>query len=68
MAELGLGPHRSGDIAHLLNKDVKAVAPVRAALIRKGMIYSQAHGDNRFTVPLFEAFMKRVMPEFQPED
>lgn len=63
MAELGPGPHRSGDIAHLLNKDVQAVAPIRATLINKGMIYSPSHGDNHFTVPLFDGYMKRVMPE-----
>lgn len=64
MAELGPGPHRSGDIAHLLNKDVNKVAPTRATLINKGMVYSPAHGDNSFTVPLFDAYMKRVMPSF----
>lgn len=62
MAELGQGPHRSGDIAKLLNKPVNAVAPTRATLINKGMIYSRAHGDNSFTVPLFDQYMKRVMP------
>lgn len=62
MAELGPGPHRSGDIAHILNKDVQSVAPTRANLISKGMIYSPSHGDNGFTVPLFDGYMKRVMP------
>ncbi len=64
MAELGPGPHRSGDIAHLLNKEVQAVAPTRATLINKGMIYSPSHGDNNFTVPLFDEYMKRVMPNW----
>ncbi|WP_029146674.1 ATP-binding protein [Methylophilus sp. 5] len=64
MAELGPGPHRSGDIAHLLNKDVNKVAPTRATLINKGMVYSPAHGDNSFTVPLFDEYMKRVMHAF----
>lgn len=64
MAELGEGPHRSGDIAHLLKRDVQAVAPIRANLISKGMIYSPSHGDNSFTVPLFAEYMKRVMPEW----
>jgi hypothetical protein len=64
MAELGAGPHRSGDIAHLLGKEVQAVAPTRATLIGKGMIYSPSHGDNSFTVPLFDGYMKRVMPEW----
>lgn len=64
MAQLGAGPHRSGDIANLLNKEVQTVAPVRATLIRKGMIYSPSHGDNSFTVPLFDGYMKRVMPDW----
>ncbi len=64
MAELGPGSHRSGDIAELLKKEVQAVAPIRASLIAKGMIYSPSHGDTHFTVPLFEGYMKRVMPEF----
>lgn len=62
MAELGHGPHRSGDIAQVLGKEVRAVAPIRAKLIDKGMIYSPAHGDTAFTVPLFDEFMKRIMP------
>lgn len=62
MAELGAGPHRSGDIAELLEVKVQSVAPLRNALIRKGMIYSPAHGDTAFTVPLFDDFMKRQIP------
>ena len=65
MAQLGPGPHRSGDIAHLLNREVTNVAPTRSSLIKKGMIYSPSHGDNSFTVPLFDGYMKRVMPEWQ---
>ena len=61
MAELGPGPHRSGDIAHILNRKVTTVAPIRNSLIAKGMIYSPAHGDTAFTVPLFDDFMKRIM-------
>lgn len=62
MAELGPGPHRSGDIAEILGKKISAVAPVRSRLIEKGMIYSPSHGDTAFTVPLFDGFMKRIMP------
>ncbi|MBI4667744.1 MAG: ATP-binding protein [Elusimicrobia bacterium] len=65
MAELAPESRRSGDIAHLLNKEVQSDAPTRATLIAKGMIYSPSHGDNSFTVPLFEGFMKRVMPDFK---
>ena len=63
MAELGHGPHRSGDIAQVLDKKVRSVAPTRATLINKGMVYSPAHGDTSFTVPLFDEYLKRVMPE-----
>lgn len=62
LAELGAGPQRSGDIAEKLGVDVQSVAPVRNNLIKKGMIYSPSHGDTAFTVPLFDEFMKRIMP------
>jgi len=61
MAELGEGPHRSGDIAERMQRDVKNVAPVRNSLIKKGMIFSPAHGDTAFTVPLFSAYLKRTL-------
>jgi len=62
MAQLGPGPHRSGDIAAQLGTRVEGVAPRRAMLIKKGMVYSPAHGDTAFTVPLFDRFLLRVMP------
>jgi hypothetical protein len=65
MADLGPGPHRSGDIADRLGRKVEGVAPIRNALIAKGMIYSPAHGDTAFTVPLFDGFMKRTMPTLE---
>ena len=64
MAELGAGPHRSGDIAELLGKQVTQLAPIRNSLIKKGMLHSPAHGDTAFTVPMFDQFMKRIMPAF----
>src|ERR1700722_100326 len=62
MAALGPGPHRSGDIADKLKRNVNSLGPTRAGLIRKGMIWSPTHGDTAFTVPLFDEFMKRIMP------
>lgn len=62
MAELGLGPHRSGSIAEVLERGVTSLAPVRSQLIAKGMIWSPSHGDTTFTVPLFDGFMQRIMP------
>lgn len=65
MAELGPGPHRSGDVADILKVKVSSVAPVRSNLIRKGMVYSPAHGDTAFTVPLFDRYLKRQLPELE---
>lgn len=62
MAELGPGPHRSGDIAEELGRQVTSLGPTRSQLIGKGMIYSPHHGDTAFTVPLFDEFMHRIMP------
>lgn len=62
MAELGPGPHRSGDIAQLLGRAVQSMGPTRSSLIAKGMIWSPTHGDTAFTVPLFDEFMRRIMP------
>jgi hypothetical protein len=64
MASLGAGPHRSADVATALNIKITSLGPVRSNLIRKGMIYSPAHGDMAFTVPLFSEFMCRAMPTF----
>ena len=63
MAQLGHGPHRSGDIAHELGREVTSVGKIRSNLIAKGMIWSPAHGDTAFTVPVFDGFMIRIMPE-----
>ena len=65
LADLGPGAHRSSDIADRLGVKVQSSAPLRSGLIRKGMIYSPAHGDTAFTVPLFDAFMLRTMPAWK---
>jgi hypothetical protein len=62
MAELGSGPHRSGDIAAKLGVKVESVAPRRSGLIQKGMVYSPAYGDTAFTVPMFDDFLRRSQP------
>lgn len=66
MAELGPGPHRSGVIADALGRTVESTGPLRSGLIRKGMVWSPAHGETAFTVPLFDEFMRRAIPDWQP--
>ncbi|WP_263380941.1 ATP-binding protein [Granulicella paludicola] len=62
MSELGEGPHRSGDIAAVLGKAANSFGTIRQELIDKGMIWSPQHGETAFTVPLFDQFMKRILP------
>jgi hypothetical protein len=68
MAELGPGPHRSGDVAAALGIGVTSAGPLRTALIRKGMIWSPSHGETAFTVPMFDEFMRRMMPDWVPPE
>lgn len=67
VAELGPGAHRTSDIADILGVKITSLGPVRAKLIQKGMIYSPAHGDIAFTVPLFDEFMIRAIPQFETQ-
>ena len=62
MAELGPGPHKTGEIAATLGVGATSVATVRQQLVNKGMVWSQRHGETSFTVPMFDSFMKRQMP------
>ena len=62
MAALGPEPHRSGEIASVLDRKVTSLGPMRSNLINKGMIWSPSHGDTAFTAPSFDKFMKRMMP------
>jgi hypothetical protein len=57
-----LAPRRTGEIARAMGVIQKTVGVARANLIRKGMIYSPAHGELAFSVPLFDDFMLRAMP------
>ena len=62
LADLGEGAKRSGDVAERLGVKVTSIGPTRSKLIAKGMVYSPQHGETAFTVPLFDEYMRRVMP------
>lgn len=62
MAELGAEPQKAADVAALLRRTSPQIAPVRAELINMGLLYTPEHGYAAFTVPHFDAFMRRVMP------
>jgi hypothetical protein len=63
MADLGEGPYRSGEIAAKLGRrGPSSVAPTRARLIEKGLIYSPSYGLTEFAVPHFQRFIQRSFP------
>lgn len=65
MADLGEGPYNSTVIAEHLDRKPSSFGPVRASLVAKGMIYTPGYGQSAFTVPLFDAFMRRIMPTME---
>lgn len=60
MASLGEGPYKIGDVAAKLNRETSSLGPTRANLMNKGLIFSTGFGDIDFTVPKFDAFMRRT--------
>jgi hypothetical protein len=63
MAELGPGPVRSVEVAELLGRKATALGPTRDGLLKKALCFSPRWGEIDFTVPMFDAFMKRWIPE-----
>jgi hypothetical protein len=61
MAELGPDPHKAADVADVLGRASEQIAPLRARLISKGLLYTPRHGFATFTVPQFDRFMRRYM-------
>jgi hypothetical protein len=51
-------------VATALGQSSQAANSVRSSLISKGMIYSPNYGDVAFTVPLFDQFMRRKIPNW----
>jgi hypothetical protein len=64
MASLGPGVWRAGEIAGRLGVKPTSMAPLRNGLIAKGMIYSPQFGETAFTVPMFDDFLRRIMPDW----
>ena len=48
-------------IVQRLGCSVSAVSPVRASLIKKGMVYSPMYGTIAYTVPMFSDYLRRTM-------
>lgn len=62
MAALGgPGPYRSGDVSHRMGRTTTQNGPVRDSLIKRGLCFAPRHGEIAFTVPMFDAFVRRAM-------
>jgi hypothetical protein len=68
MAELGLGPYRTATVAEMIGLSATQASPLRDNLIRKGMIYAPDTGVVDYTVPMFDSFMRRSIPNWTPAE
>ncbi len=66
MAELGSEPQRAGQVAGLLDRTSPQCGPTRKQLIDKGLLYTTDHGYAAFTVPRFDQYLKRAIPDLSP--
>ncbi len=65
MAELGPEPQKASEVARLLERDSTQLGPTRAELIEMGLLFTPEHGYAAFTVPDFDKFMKRAVPNLE---
>lgn len=63
MAGLGPDAQKASDVAEIMGRTSENLAPTRAELINIGLLYTPQHGYAAFTVPHFDRFMMRAVPE-----
>lgn len=63
MAELGPDAQKAADVARVMGRESTQLGPTRAELIDMGLLYTPDHGYAAFTVPDFDKFMLRAVPE-----
>lgn len=66
MASLDGPTATASEIAAVLGVKAQSLAPMRSGLIIKGMIYAPSRGGTAFTVPMFDDFLRRSMPDWTP--
>lgn len=59
MVDCGKLPCTIGNVAENMHKHVNQISPIRAQVISKGLIYPVRYKELDFTVPKFDAFLKR---------
>lgn len=65
MAQLGSEPQKASVVAEAMGPERSSenLAPTRAELINMGLLYTPEHGYAAFTVPHFDRFILRAIPE-----
>lgn len=63
MAELGSSPQKASDVGEIMGRTSQNLAPTRAELINMGLLYTPEHGYAAFTVPHFDKFLVRAIPD-----
>lgn len=65
MAQLGSEPQKASVVAEVMGPERTSenLGPTRAELINMGLLYTPEHGYAAFTVPHFDRFIMRAIPE-----
>ncbi|MDQ0851297.1 hypothetical protein QFZ65_003235 [Arthrobacter sp. B3I9] len=63
MAQLGPESQKAADVAGVMGRESTQLAPTRSELINMGLLYTPSHGYAGFTVPHFDRFMLRAVPD-----
>lgn len=66
MAEFGAEPQKASRVARALGRRAEQVGPIRARLIDKGLLYTPGYGLAAFTVPQFDRYLRRAVPDPPP--
>ncbi len=62
MAQRGPDSQKAADVAAVMGRESTQLAPTRSELINMGLLYTPSHGYAGFTVPHFNRFMLRAVP------
>lgn len=65
MAQLGPESQKAADVAGIMGRESTQLAPTRSELISMGLLYTPSHGYAGFTVPHFDRFMLRAVPDLE---
>ena len=62
MASIGAGPYASAAVAKAAGEAPGILSPFRDGLIKKGIIWVPQRGEVEFSVPMFDAYLRRQTP------